>query len=940
MLANACIRHALLVFVYALLIAVSAFADSAKEIDIPAGELAFALQQLAHQSGVEFIYSTKDLEGVHTQGARGKLTAKEAVTKLLEGTQLQLTTHSSGAFLIAYPPAPTQPEPSGPTTPLSSSPQSPQASGSRRTHKDWTLSATSNSDEQLQEITVTATRREQSLSKVPISITALTQSTMDLLGSKDLIGIIRFTPGVSIVDQGNFVNVTIRGVGSSGGAATTGIYIDDTPIQERSLANSPGSQALPTTFDLDRVEVLRGPQGTLFGAGSEGGTIRYIMTQPSLTMFTSYARSEFSYTQGGAPSYEAGVAAGGPVIDDVLGIHASLWYRRDGGWIDSVNPTTHALIEKDNNYGESVAARIAATWAPTLRISIAPSLIYQDRQLHDLQTYWGILSSPQSYHFVTADPSRAPEDDYYGIGSLKITADLETLQLISNTSVFYRQDHNSYDGTLAYLSYYQTLGSPPDGTPFAGPLCPAHAACSPFVDASGIHLPAGLQGYREHGTFTSKQTAITQEIRLQSPELNELIAWTVGGYFSLERTTTLQQDNDPDVDRLFQGVFGGPECKVLRQRCNANGTTQLLNGDINFLGYETGRDRQVAGFAESAWTLTKRLKLIAGLRYSELGYESTSYAAGPINDGASYGTGQEHERALTKRLGLTLQASPADLYYATFSTGFRPGGANAPIPRDACAGDFASFGISGAPLEYKSDAVRSYELGAKHNLENSFRLSTSIFYVKWNEIQQSVLLPTCGNNYTANLGAAVSKGADLDFAWAVVDSVTLTMAAGYTSAVYTKNVLPGPNTNTPLVEKGDFVVSSQGAFSQPLSPWTISASTQYRFRALGHPTYARLDYEFASRNSTLFAGDDRRTVQYDQYLGPVSSHTFLSARLGTEINHFSLSFFVDNLLDSHTITSIAHTPLDRAGPQPPVSPLYTYTTFRPRTFGLTFIYRN
>jgi len=89
-----------------------------------------------------------------------------------------------------------------------------------------------------------------------------------------------------------------------------------------------------------------------------------------------------------------------------------------------------------------------------------------------------------------------------------------------------------------------------------------------------------------------------------------------------------------------------------------------------------------------------------------------------------------------------------------------------------------------------------------------------------------------------------------------------------------------------------------------------------------------------------FAGDDRRTVQYEPYLGPVSSHTFVSARLGTEINHFSLSFFVDNLLDSHTITSIAHTPLYRAGPQPPVSPLYTYTTFRPRTFVLTFIYRN
>jgi iron complex outermembrane receptor protein len=169
----------------------------------------------------------------------------------------------------------------------------------------------------LQEIVVTATRREESLSKVPISITALTQDSMDNLGIKDIADVVRFTPGLSIIDQGNFVSVTIRGIGSSAGAATTGIYIDDTPIQERALSEA--SQALPKTFDLDRVEVLRGPQGTLFGAGSEGGTVRYIMKQPSLTTFSSYARSEVSFTQGGEPSYEAGVAAGGPLIDGTLG---------------------------------------------------------------------------------------------------------------------------------------------------------------------------------------------------------------------------------------------------------------------------------------------------------------------------------------------------------------------------------------------------------------------------------------------------------------------------------------------------------------------------------------------------------------------------------------------------------------------------------------------
>src|ERR1700734_2306727 len=188
----------------------------------------------------------------------------------------------------------------------------------------------------LQEITVTATRHEESLSKVPISVTALTQDAMDVRGIKDFQDVARFTPGINIDNSGTN-NIAIRGIASTGGAGTTGIYLDDTPIQMRALAFNP-DEALPQSFDLDRIEVLRGPQGTLFGAGSEGGTVRYITTQPSLTQTTMYSRDEVSDTQGGAPSYEAGIAAGTPVIPGTLGVRATVWYRRDGGYIDLINP--------------------------------------------------------------------------------------------------------------------------------------------------------------------------------------------------------------------------------------------------------------------------------------------------------------------------------------------------------------------------------------------------------------------------------------------------------------------------------------------------------------------------------------------------------------------------------------------------------------------------
>src|SRR6202140_4870006 len=184
----------------------------------------------------------------------------------------------------------------------------------------------------LQEIVVTATRHEESLSKVPISVTAMTQEALDIRGVKDFQDVARFTPGVNIDNSGTN-NISIRGISGTGGAGTTGIYLDDTPIQMRALAFNP-DEALPKSFDIDRVEVLRGPQGTLFGAGSEGGTVRYITTQPSLTKTSIYGRSEFSSTQYGDPSYEAGAAVGGPLVSGTLGARATIWFRRDGGWID------------------------------------------------------------------------------------------------------------------------------------------------------------------------------------------------------------------------------------------------------------------------------------------------------------------------------------------------------------------------------------------------------------------------------------------------------------------------------------------------------------------------------------------------------------------------------------------------------------------------------
>ena len=310
----------------------------------------------------------------------------------------------------------------------------------------------------LEEIVVTATRREESISRVAVSVTAFNQEMIDQKGIKDFQDVVRFTPGVSIDTSGTNA-ISIRGISSSGGAGTTGIYIDDSPIQMRALGFNP-DDTLPKTFDLDRVEVLRGPQGTLFGAGSEGGTVRYIMTQPSVTKESTYVRSEVSFTRGGEPSYEAGVAHGGPIIDDVVGFRASVWYRYDGGWIDRIDPTTLAVVDKDANHSNTVAARLAFLIQPNDSLKITPSIMYQNSRKHDESDYWPAYSNVAAGQFNNGTPERIPVPDAYYLPAIKLVADIGKTQLISNTSYYHRNELSGYQGTVYDLAYFQSLSWP------------------------------------------------------------------------------------------------------------------------------------------------------------------------------------------------------------------------------------------------------------------------------------------------------------------------------------------------------------------------------------------------------------------------------------------------------------------------------------------------
>jgi iron complex outermembrane receptor protein len=247
----------------------------------------------------------------------------------------------------------------------------------------------------IEEVIVTATRRTETLSDVPISVSAIGDEELQQRGARRFDDIIRLTPGLNLARQSftGASQIAIRGISSNAGSGTTGLYIDDTPIQVRNMGFGAGN-AFPGLFDIERVEVLRGPQGTLFGAGSEGGTVRFIQNQPDLEESGGTARAEVGSTENGEESYEAGLAYGMPLSDRVA-VRGSAYLRRDGGFVDavggtyqivdptgasygdSVNFTRTKTYEEDINWTETQAVRVALKFAATeswrCRISTTPT---------------------------------------------------------------------------------------------------------------------------------------------------------------------------------------------------------------------------------------------------------------------------------------------------------------------------------------------------------------------------------------------------------------------------------------------------------------------------------------------------------------------------------------------------------------------------------------
>lgn len=793
--------------------------------------------------------------------------------------------------------------------------------------------------DELQVITVTATRRPDTVNRVPVSVSAQTQDELDQQGIRTITGLQATIPSLRVTGQeasGN-ATVAIRGISQqSGTSATTGFYLDETPLQKRAAGGfaSQNGTPVPPLFDLERVEVLRGPQGTLFGGGSEGGTIRYIQTAPGLTNTSGFARAQWINTVDGESGYEAGVAFGGPIVENKLGFRASVFTRKTGGYIDLTDYRNGKIYDEDANSGELRVGRVALTWlpSPTTKLSVS-YLKSQDNTDHLGRSYnlsepgqlqvaplcfnkGYILSIPVASRAFLVPPAVLPVNPgcnantgayvapAYTVGPFNLER-FQSLALgqtptktgLDVASVDFQWDVTDDLQLKSITSYINDLnrGQSPQNFPITllvypgtGQIVtpgkptiavPTGSGFNPNV--TSVPNGLGLGALIETNTHNKRQ-ALSQEFRLTSSP-DKRISYVVGAYVANTRTTVRNYAETSDLG--FQQLSG----LTIQQRYGVP-----FNGFFSNI-YEYARDVEKAVFGDMTIKFTDQLRLSLGVRFTDVTTTFAQSNYGP-NGGTSSAAqaqvgGEISETPVTPKASLQYYFTPDDLVYATAAKGFRAGGVNQ-VLTSAADGSLAQYSLTTAvlPKTYTSDTVWSYELGGKMRMwDGRAQLNASLYDLEWKNVQTFLFL---GDGAVFNVPTARSRGAEIEGQVRPIRPLTLNAAVAHIKAKYTSTmVIPGG----PGSRAGNLTIAQDGqAFAQP--EWTANVGARYDFVIAGSNGYARIDYRWFEGYTTVPAG----TPTYSPDSSNIPSQKNLNLRVGLALQKFDLSLFVLNLTDEDT----------------------------------------
>lgn len=740
--------------------------------------------------------------------------------------------------------------------------------------------AQSASDDSLQEVVITAEKRSSTVQNTPISITAISGEQLAAQGTTTVEALAATTPGISMRTAGpGQTEFEMRGLASSGGAApTVGFYLDETPLSPAAASLNGRAVIDPDLFDLNRVEVLRGPQGTLYGSGSMGGTIKLITNPPKLHEFESAVETILSDTHGGGFNPGGNAMINLP-LGDIAALRIVGTEKYTDGYIDRIvvspfplptNPCAGwagygctrgdvtaapaSQVIKNVNTEQLTAARASLLVQPSSSLSLTTTLMYQRINAGGYNQYQVPPGADVALAIYQPYNLKEPVSDTFKLASETITYDFDFAQFTSATNYWSREADQSQDATEALQNLFDL----------------------------NQFLPVLY-------TEDDKSRQFSQELRLTSSGTGPW-QWVGGVFFSDLHSTFITYNQSPAYASL---AFGGASADPL---------------GIIYNAYNPYLLKQYAVFGDTSYKLTPELKLTTGLRWYDYktveNYSQAGIGTQSGNAQATTGSINSAARGYNPKVNLSYTPTTDLTLYSTIAKGFRPGGVSLPVPTSGLTV------CPNVPLTYGPDSVWNYEVGEKTRFfDNRLVINSDVYYIKWNQIQQIIEL-SCGYPYTANAGNAASYGPELEVSGKISSRLAVTASGAWTHSTITN---ANPSTG---IQDGTRVLN--------IPKETASLALTYDQPVLG-------DSHWISRYTESYVGSVADIAFYPVTL---PSYSLMDLRSGLERDTWSAYLFVDNLTDKHAALTTNNTSFAWQSPS-----ITRVTTNQPRTVGIDLKFR-
>jgi outer membrane receptor protein involved in Fe transport len=687
----------------------------------------------------------------------------------------------------------------------------------------------------LEEVLVTATKRgEVVMQDMAVAIQAVTEDQMRNQVATEISDLAPQISSLVVQDLGpGDRKYIIRGVNSTA-TATVGVYYDEAVITARNKQDGGGRQADIELHDLARVEVLKGPQGTLYGASSMSGTVRYVPNKPNLSQVEGAIGGTASTTEDGGDNYQMNGMINIPLIKDKLAARALAWTTDEDGYIDNL-----ILGNDDINDNEVTGYKLALEWAATDDLTLSFFGLTQDRdvggtsrQMPELQSlladnqelYKAELGSygfgqPKAKDRTTQSYSITPWEETLDLYSGKIEWSTDYGRLLVAASQFERDVNFNFDSTPILLFF-------------------------------GVPLPAITRQF---------QTRELSNIEARwSSTIDGPIQFLVGGFYS-------EEDKDFETQVLASGSNGaqlGP----------------WNPGDENAIFGRTKQDDldQMAVFGEVEWTFNDQWSMLIGARWYDFDIKSANqetqqFGAAPADFPTIF---EIDDDKITGKGNLTYRINDDALVFATISQGYRPGGTNEVA--------FVPPGSEPPSPGFGPDELINYEFGWKLGfMDNRVTFNGALFFIDWEDIQVATFDPDSPFNVVANVGTAEVTGIEFDLQARPMPGLDLSLVASWQDAEYTSEI-PGASPDMPFANSGDPIPN--------VPDYQLGASAQYTWDAFGDvEASARLEYSYM---------DDRIILPNNPEADvPLDSYSLVNARFALQTESWVLALYGKNLLD-------------------------------------------